>query len=107
MHVPRDFNTLTKEGEIKRERERGEEQDSENTTKLHRITLSSAKGKMTEKIRIRKNNCYSLRDLLHGREKSRANITIQLIDDAKTLKEENEEKYAGNSYRRTLIFNLR
>lgn len=66
MHVPRDFNTLTKEGEIKRERERGEEQDSENTTKLHRITLSSAKNKMTEKIRIRKNNCYSLRDLLHG-----------------------------------------
>lgn len=107
MHVPRDFNTLTKEGEIKRERERGEEQDSENTTKLHRITLSSAKGKTTEKIRIRKNNCYSLRDLLHGREKSRANITIQLIDDAKTLKEENEEKLAGSSYRRTLIFNLR
>lgn len=107
MHVPRDFNTLTKEGEIKRERERGEEQDSEYTTKLHRITLSSAKGKMTEKIRIRKNNCYSLRDLLHGREKSRANITIQLIDDAKTLKEENEEKLAGSSYRRTLIFNLR
>lgn len=107
MHVPRDFNTLTKEGEIKRERERGEEQDSENTTKLHRITLSSAKGKMTEKIRIRKNNCYSLRDMLHGREKSRANITIQLIDDAKILKEENEEKLAGSSYGRTLIFNLR
>lgn len=107
MHVPRDFNTLTKEGEIKRERERGEEQDSENTTKLHRITLSSTKGKMTKKIRIRKNNCYSLRDLLHGREKSRANITIQLIDDAKTLKEENEEKLVGSSYGRTLIFNLR
>lgn len=62
---------------------------------------------MTEKIRIRKNNCYSLRDLLHDREKSRANITIQLIDDAKILKEENEEKLAGSSYGRTLIFNLR